>query len=405
MTEIPEIYQEEDDLKVSLGAVIFSDGTRVELKPSSVLLVVGPNNSGKSRSLSDIWTHLSAEGGVQVREEVKAVPEVEVRKHGEEAALGAWLDDHASLLPTTRDKGNPQYATIGVGNMFWSGLREKWANGPPFGGLSSFLFMFAGGGDRLDLTDSVGAIDLLTEPPVQPLQILYADAKRERELTDATYEAFGVPITVNRVSGRIIHLHVGEVPKSLGSEVPTNSEYRAAIESLPLISDQGDGIRAYVGLILLLVASEFSIVLVDEPEAFLHPPQERALGKRLAKQAAERGTQLVMATHSLDLLLGTLAQPDVDLTVVRLRRAGDVNRAAVLKPDRVKDLWADPIIRFSNVLDGIFHRGVVICEGDADATFYDATLTAALAAMGEAEHNLLFLHCSGRDSTPSARYV
>jgi ABC-type hemin transport system ATPase subunit len=60
MTEIPEVDQEEDDLKVSLGAVIFSDGTRVELKPSSVLLVVGPNNSGKSRSLSDIWTHLSA---------------------------------------------------------------------------------------------------------------------------------------------------------------------------------------------------------------------------------------------------------------------------------------------------------------------------------------------------------
>jgi hypothetical protein len=83
-------------------------------------------------------------------------------------------------------------------------------------------------------------------------------------------------------------------------------------------------------------------------------------------------------------------------TVVRLRCDGTVNRAAVLQPESVRALWDDPILRFSNALDGIFHRGVVVCEGDSDARFYDATLQVVRKRAGASEHGLLFTHCGGK---------
>ena len=41
------------------------------------------------------------------------------------------------------------------------------------------------------------------------------------------------------------------------------------------IEEQGDGFRSLVGIILGLLFSKGRIVLLDEPEAFLHPAQAR----------------------------------------------------------------------------------------------------------------------------------
>jgi len=46
--------------------------------------------------------------------------------------------------------------------------------------------------------------------------------------------------------------------------------------SVPLVGDQGDGVRSFVGLLLDTMVS-MPIVLIDEPEVFLHPPHARLL--------------------------------------------------------------------------------------------------------------------------------
>jgi len=40
--------------------------------------------------------------------------------------------------------------------------------------------------------------------------------------------------------------------------------------------------------------------------------------------------------------------------VVRLTRTGDATRAAHLDAEQVAELWTDPVLRYSNVLDGLF---------------------------------------------------
>lgn len=59
------------------------------------------------------------------------------------------------------------------------------------------------------------------------------------------------------------------------------------------------GLRSFVGVLLNAFVSYQSILFIDEPEAFLHPPQARLLGKMLAKDLPPE-RQLFLATHSAD---------------------------------------------------------------------------------------------------------
>lgn len=388
-------------LELSLTSVTFSDGANVAMEPSSVLVIVGPNNAGKSQALRDIHSRLSADPGTPVshRPAAPVVTDVAIRAEGTDDDLRDWLTTHAHENPAM-GLPEPQFSRPGLGPVGLAQLLSSWQRRPPFGQLSQFFFAFAGGEQRLSLAGSTQVHDLANQPPTAPLQVLFVDEERERVLADAAQEAFGMRVIVNRVAGQNIHLHIGELPSDIGLPFVTNRAYRHAINVLPHVSNQGDGFRSYIGLLLLIASAEYPLILVDEPEAFLHPPQARALGRRLAQGASESESQLIVATHSLDVLQGVLAAPDVAVTVVRLQRDGDINRTAVLEPGRVRELWSDPIIRFSNALDGIFHRGVVVCEGDADARFYDATLQATRRRAGGAEHGLLFVHCGGKQRVP-----
>jgi ABC-type cobalamin/Fe3+-siderophores transport system ATPase subunit len=383
-------------LEVSLTSLTFSDGRVVPIAPASVTVIVGPNNAGKSQALRDIQTHLAGDPR-QPQHEGLVVRRIEVRADGTEQDLGAWLQDHANEHP---GGGQQRQFSVRGGGAGELQLREAWQLAPPFGPLAPFFFTLVGGAERLTLADSAQIFDPSTQPPSSPLQTLLVDEARERSLADATREAFSVSVLLNRVAGPNLHLHVGELAGDVGLPLITNETYRDAINDLPQITQQGDGLRAYVGIVLLLAATDYLGVMLDEPEAFLHPPQERALGRRIAKQARQARSQVIIATHSLDILLGVLSDETVPVTVVRLRREkqvhAEINHAAVLEPADVRTLWSDPIIRFSNALDGIFHRGVVICEGDADARFYDATLQSVRARAKRGEHELLFLHCGGK---------
>ena len=49
------------------------------------------------------------------------------------------------------------------------------------------------------------------------------------------------------------------------------------------LDNQGDGFRSFVGVVLSLLLSEHRIILLDEPEAFLHPAQAKMLGRWVAE--------------------------------------------------------------------------------------------------------------------------
>jgi hypothetical protein len=221
----------------------------------------------------------------------------------------------------------------------------------------NFLVSSAAVEARLSVVTDSGWWDPMNDSPGNPMQVLYAEPDLEQQLSAISLEVFGEPLTLARVPGSQIRLHVGTTAHP--AEIVPSDAYMQDLQRLPLVQHQGDGIRSFIGIMLTLVAASYPIVLIDEPEAFLHPPQARLLGRKLAAEARDRA-QVIIATHSIDVLLGLLDADDASVTIARLTRQGDVNPVAVLSPDQLRELWRDPLLRYSNVLDGLFHRGVVL---------------------------------------------
>jgi len=176
--------------------------------------------------------------------------------------------------------------------------------------------------------------------------------------------------------------------------------YARAVEGLEPLHLQGDGVRSFVGVLLEATVAEWSVVLLDEPEAFLHPPQARLLGEELAS-AHRASSQTLIATHSSDFLKGILDADKSNVRVLRLTRHQAGNRVHELSADAVRQVWKDPLLRYSNVLDGLFHDAVVLCESDADCLLYEAATASLLKDDPRLKRpDLHFIHSGGKDRMP-----
>jgi hypothetical protein len=132
--------------------------------------------------------------------------------------------------------------------------------------------------------------------------ILNDDEPQEILVSEIFKKAFGSDMILNRTSNRF---HLGdrkELPKHAERLKP---DFRKWMEKLPLMSEQGDGVRSFCRVMLELLVEPGSIILIDEPEVFLHPPQIRQLARMIATQTS-RDAQIIAATHSDDFVKGLL---------------------------------------------------------------------------------------------------
>ena len=87
--------------------------------------------------------------------------------------------------------------------------------------------------------------------------------------------------------------------------------------TLPILA-MGDGFKAAVVLLSYSLGKGF--LLLDTPEAFQHPRGLKAVSKALAAAGDRLGTQVILATQSLeflDMLLDECDQKGVGLNVYR----------------------------------------------------------------------------------------
>jgi hypothetical protein len=242
---------------------------------------------------------------------------------------------------------------------------------------------------------------VLRDPSTHPIHFLYRDDGLEKKLSDQFRKAFGVDLIVNRSAGSQIPLHTGERPIPAKGQDRLSTEYVHAVEELPQLQTQGDGMRSFAGVLLYTFVGRESILLVDEPEAFLHPPQAKLLGRMLVADKPDT-RQLFVATHSGDFLRGVLDAGSLSVRVVRIQRKGMKNHVRQLDNAKLKELWGDPLLRYSNILDGLFHEKVIVCESDADARFYSAMadVLGELSANETRRPDVMFVHCGGKDRVP-----
>jgi hypothetical protein len=158
-----------------------------------------------------------------------------------------------------------------------------------------------------------------------------------------------------------------------------------------------DGIRAFTGLTAAVLSADYRIMLVDEPEAFLHPPLTRKLGKRLTQLAAERGANLLAATHSPDFVMGCITSGQA-VNIVRLTYRRGIPGARLLSADKLETMMRDPLLRSTGVLGALFHEGAVVCEADADRVFYAEVNERLLAHRAGGADGVVFLNAQNKQT-------
>ena len=355
-----------------LSKVTFNDGT--ELRPGKLTIVCGPNNVGKSRILKDIAVISSSSAPpptVLVREVEHALPESldELRQaysfhryfenqgwrgrclapnlcsEWSFSGGGVWPDDYASII-SRRDQ-----------------RRER-----------TFASNF--GSDLLAHLTTEHRLQLVKESPSAShehevsnlLQTLYeGGARAEKLVRNEVERAFARQVALDFSAPRTLVMRVG----ADFSELPPDPrEAKQVLMRHEKLDDQGDGLRAFVGIVVAILAVNRGVFLIDEPETFLHPPQAFRIGQFLATHAND-SRQLVIATHSVDFLRGVLNQTR-DVTVIRVDRTDDQNSFRRLEPTTLERLATDPLLSSARVLDGLFYTGAVVVEADRDARFYQA---------------------------------
>ena len=380
--------------RIWISEITFSDNTTLQFEKDDIVVFVGPNNAGKSASLKEGASLVKAKN-----KKGKVLKDLNIEKEGDEIELFQLLD-----TSTTKNYDNPsQILYQGFGFNIWESsvksIFAEYTNG--VGGLASLFVNILTTEQRLLAANPPQNIKLTTQAIQHPIHYLQKDDALEQRFSDYFRQAFGTDLIVHRNAGSEVPLYIGEKPVPKTGEDRVSSTYLRELEKLDLLHEQGDGMRSFVGVLLNAFISNHSILFIDEPEAFLHPPQARLLGKMLAKDLpSER--QLFLATHSEDFLKGLLDANINNLKIIRIQRDGSINKVSSLTSLDIDSIWNDSLLRHSNVLNGLFHSKVVICESDSDCRFFSAVLSAQFDNTGSIAPDILFIHCGGKHRIPTA---
>lgn len=378
-------------ISVSLESITVNDGTEIEVPARGTILIVGPNNSGKSQALRDIASHLGQETvGVVVKG-------VKVTKVGTDTDFRSYFTELGAI--SVSSGGEERFAYMGHGPYPVTSGLSWWAARGTIPVISALFLLHADTETRLSVSKPSDAMNLYEATSLTPIQQMYARPEIEKALSKISRSAFGLGILLDRYAGGSQWaIRVGEAPSS--NNPHPDAEFLQKIQEMPLLHQQGDGVRSLIGLMLLWLSSNPSIGLVDEPEAFLHPPQAAFIAKELADRAWDGDQQLVLSTHSSDVVRGVLNSKGVH-TVLRVTRQEDVNHFAQVIAEDIETLWSDPLLRYSNLLEGLFTDAVVVCEADSDCKYYSAIRDAVAESDTQPSEerrspDILFTHCNGK---------
>lgn len=372
----------------TVSELTFSSGASLSIDERDIVVVVGPNNAGKSATLRAIRDKLGEKAA-----QSPVLSSIQVRKQGTSEEFSEWVQGWAKRLPDNPQ--NPVFSAVGH-SVHRSEINSGWLRSDhSLGAVARWLCHFLSADERLSICNPPGPVSLTQAGPSHPIHYMQRDDALELDLSAKFKKAFGADLVVHRNAGATVPLHVGQRPSLQGNEDRVSLSYIERLEQLPQLHTQGDGMRSFAGVLLATSVGRETIMLIDEPEAFLHPPQAKLLGTFLI-EGRGNGRQIFIATHSSDILRGVLDANSPDVKVVRIQRSGSTNSVRLLDNRRVSELWNDPLLRYSNILDGLFHEGVVVCEADADCRFYSAVLDATNATSESKRPDLLFTHCGGK---------
>lgn len=366
-----------------ISELIFNNGKRVELNKNDIVVFVGPNNVGKSQSLKDIYELCESKKPTIIVKDVKIVK------------YNSDLEELLNSVSFVNDYGNYKNYS-GLGYSFSSTSIVNYRRNKYFGSARPLFVAYLNTLERLTISNPAQSINRKSVKN-HPIHYVAFDKKYREWISKNFKKAFGKEIIPYMQNGNNIPLCMGEAvkfTKEFEDEQVRQEEYAEILDTYKQIQDQGDGIKSFTGILLYLMLDNYSMLLIDEPESFLHPPQANIMGRIIGETLRER-QQAFISTHSEEIIKGLLDVCANRVKIIRVTREEDVNYFSVLENDRFSEIWNDPLLKYSNIMTSLFHNEVVLCESDSDCKMY-SIVESYLKQKAGIYSETFFIHCNGK---------
>ncbi|MBV1928329.1 MAG: ATP-binding protein [Gammaproteobacteria bacterium] len=372
----------------SISELVFSGGDEFLIDKNEKVILVGPNNSGKSESLRELLRTCS-DGKTDRNLVVKGL---KITKEGTVEELKGFLEENADYVSQSY-----RYMSWQIHESHVNQWNRDFLQNNLVGGFVKNI----DANNRLNICNRQNSI-APGEQKSMPQHILYDDEALMKKISDLFRKAFGKDLMFDFRGGSQLPIHVGNLSDLEGLVDRVGDEYVQSVRKNPLLDKQGDGMKSYAGILFEAIVSDLNITLIDEPEAFLHPPQMRRLGETLS---SEVGGQLVVSTHSSDILRGFLEGTRGNIRILRISREGNNNLVSEATPDVIKELWEKPDLRYSNALEGIFHEQSIICEDDSDCRLINSIADHLASKSEEQWQDTAYIPTGGKHGIPKIASV
>lgn len=373
--------------KIDKIIVNTADGTE-EIVPKKVNIIVGPNNSGKSRFLKEIRDYLSGDN-----RDIKIINGIEnpfpksfseldnvydVSSKMVKDQYGNWMLKSYSNKPTQvldMTASLESYFTRSMntisGNWFehFAGIIERKDKFEFFSWYGSLFYQYIGTEERLTICKTQKNYGLDSNNTNYLSSFKYQN-KILDDLAAKVKQFFKKDIYLDgQTLGDRLVFRVGDNFDYIRSASNYSEDIALRLFSENMLDEQGDGLKSFASTFLSLNYKKNDILLLDEPEAFLHPPLARQLGEMIGDFYDEDRT-IFIATHSVEILKGILTK-NQDVNVIRITRAEhEKNNIMILNQEILNSILQNPLLRVSRVLEGVFCDKVIITEAEADELVY-----------------------------------
>lgn len=287
--------------------------------PKGLVLVIGPNSAGKTQLLRDIHGRMLGNARRLVvcdDIEISRPPSLELLLDMlfAENHIRRRVDENNNVFIETRI---PEFGGSAANwSLYDHQVRNFFANPVSVGtterdgasdkflehfGRSFIASLFLD--RRLTVTKTVSNFDYETAFPANELQSLYVDSNAKQMLATESQSVFGRAIWLDNTRSNALCLRVGHGPDMPSAEDRLEP---AKMRQYRLIEDEGDGFKSYIAICLTLLLGRRPVILIDEPEMCLHPPQAYALGRFIGKHGVSTDRVTFVATHSSHVLRGII---------------------------------------------------------------------------------------------------
>ncbi len=390
-------------IKLQFGSSLNVEPLEFELAPITVF--IGPNNSGKSCVLQEIYNWCRT--GAPARSKGNIILAGMEPSAGSAEFCQEWIKSILENVVANKDLPETKILLSNHENsrsaISREALRATLEN-PPAHSMNFFRWVVS---NSVLILNGTGRIDAVRpqahtdrqRPPVNYLDVLARDDEKRQTVRRIIQNAFGKHFAIDPTG--ISELRITLSDEELPGDHVEQTWYGDAVEfhkNAISISETSDGVRAFTGIITQIVAGDPRVIVIDEPEAFLHPSLSFQLGKEVATAAANANKRIFASTHSGEFLKGCI-QSGAEINIVRLTYSSGEAAARILPKDKLLRMMRRPLLRSAGMLSGLFYEAVVVTEGDSDRAFYDEVNSRLQSSdVGRGAKNCIFLNAQNKQT-------